>query len=158
MSCVAVIAPARAQDPFDTQPSDKAAEVANAAAAVVGCLHITSALCQKQNQQLGMVAAGYVIGCVLLTSLWRGWWNRRGTSSATVRLMLPMLTGAAAAGALVALDPARGADLECCLASNVLRAEILLQDSTIARALLLGALPAIVLYLLVAFATGLSKA
>jgi hypothetical protein len=164
---VAWITPCFAQDPFapkSADPSSAASDASPTEAAQVpvgpvdeSCGHITSALCIKQNRQLGLLAGGYVLVCVVLVSVWRAWWNRRGTSTAGVRLIVPMLLGAAGSGLLVGFDPAQGADLRCCLAHRVLRAEILLQDSDVARAFLFGAAPAVVLYLVVAVAAGLTR-
>lgn len=158
---------ARAQDPFTDKPTPVSSGSAGTTAPppstvpapveVEGCSHITSALCGKQNTLLMGTAAGYVAVCVLVVSLWRWWWNKKGTSSSAARFWIPLLLGGAAAGTLAGLDPARGPDLKCCLASGVFRPEILLQDSSVGRAILLGALPAIVLYSIVTFITGMLK-
>jgi hypothetical protein len=102
-------------------------------------------------------AGGYVAVSVLIVSVWRSWWNKKGTSSSSVRFWVPMLLGAGSAGALAGFDPARGPDLKCCLASGVFRPEILLQDSTVGRAFLFGVVPALVLYFLVTLVAGMLK-
>jgi hypothetical protein len=118
------------------------------------CDHVTSALCAKQNSMMLAVDAGYVVVCVLLVALLRAWLNKRGTGGGAMRFFLPLFLGAGGAGALAGLDPARGADLACCLAHGTFRSEILLQDSTVGRALLFGALPAAVLFTLVVIIIG----
>lgn len=158
---------ATAQDPFAPDPRPSGGADAGVAAPGPGpasnsvvdakCEHITSAVCGKQNTMLLATAGGYVVVTVILVSVWRSWWNKKGTGTASIRLWLPMLLGAATAGLLAGFDPARSEDLKCCLASGVFRPEILLQDSSIGRAFLFGALPAIVLYFLVTLGTGLSK-
>lgn len=100
------------------------------------------------------IDGGYVIACVFLVALLRAWLNKRGTGSGALRFFFPMLLGAGGAGALAGLDPARGGDLACCLAHATFRAEILLQDSTIGRAMLFGALPAAVLFTVIVVIIG----
>jgi hypothetical protein len=115
------------------------------------CEHITGAICTKQNNSMLGVAAAYVGVCVLVACLLRAWFNKRATGSNAFRFIFPMFLAAAGATALVALDPAAGADLRCCLESSVFRSQIILQDSNLGRAALFGLLPAIVLYTLVVF-------
>lgn len=117
----------------------------------IGCEHITSALCAKQNNAMLALEGGYVAACVFIAALLRAMFNKRATGSNAFRFLFPMLLAAGGAGTLTALDPARGADLACCLGSSTFRAQILLQDSTIGRALLFGALPAAILFTVVVF-------
>lgn len=148
-------------DPFASS-SASAAGASSAAPAANGlpselagkCEHVTSALCAKQNGAMIAVDVGYVVVCVVIVALLRAWLNKRGTGSGGLRFFLPLLLGAGGAGALAGLDPARGADLACCLAHGTFRAEILLQDSTVGRALLFGALPAAVLFTLIVVIIG----
>jgi hypothetical protein len=135
-------------------PAGSAAPAAVASDAAGKCDHITSALCGKQNSAMIGVDAGYVVVSVLIVALLRAWLNKRGSGGGALRFFLPMFLGAGAAGTLAGLDPARGADLACCLANGTFRAEILLQDSTVGRALLFGALPAAVLFTLVVVIIG----
>lgn len=113
------------------------------------CEHITAALCDKQNNSMLALDAGYVAGSVFIAALIRAWFNKRATGSNAFRFLFPMLLAVAGAGALTGTDPARGADLSCCLLSPAFRDHVLLQDSTIGRAVLFGVLPAAVLYVLV---------
>lgn len=98
--------------------------------------------------------AGYVGVCVLLAAVWRAWWNKRGTGSGAARFFIPLFAAMAGAGLFAGLDPARGNDLSCCLASGVFRAEILLQDSGVGRAFLFGAVPAALLFTVVVMVAG----
>ncbi len=153
---------ARAQgDPFaaPSASGSSAASTAPATTQIAGelaaqCEHVTSALCAKQNTTMLAIDGGYVVASVLLVALLRAWLNKRGTGGGGLRFFLPLLLGAGGAGALAGLDPARGADLACCLAHGTFRAEILLQDSNVGRALLFGALPAAVLFTLVVVIVG----
>ena len=121
------------------------------------CQHVTKEVCAKSNTPLIATSVGYVIVCVVAMTVLRVWWNRRGTSSAGIRFMVPLFFGSVGAGILAAFDPLRGQDLICCLASGVFKAEILLQDSTAGRAVLLGALPAVVLFVIVAIIEKMMK-
>ena len=118
---------------------------------------VTSTRCAKQNTGLFLTALAYVIVCVLLASIVRVVWNKRGTSGAGVRFFVPMLIAAAPAALLVGLDPARSHDLTCCLASGTFSAQIFLQDSSLGRAFLLGLLPAALLFLVVTMVVGFIK-
>jgi hypothetical protein len=164
--------PARAQDPFAQPTATGTAAVTGGATATpaqpapgptsidlpgIKCDHVTSALCAKQNTPLIATAAGYVVVCVLLVALLRAWWNKRGSPGPAFAFWFPMFLGATGAGLLAGLDPVRGDDLKCCLASGVFRAEVILQDSSMGRAFLFGAIPAVVLYLVVALVIGLIK-
>lgn len=113
------------------------------------CAQLTAALCQKQSTALVLTALGYVALSVLVAALLRAWLNKGMRGSGAARLVGPLVLAAAMAGTLVGLDPARGPDLACCLGSAVFRAEVLLADSGAGRVVLLGVLPAIVLYMLV---------
>ena len=121
------------------------------------CQHITSALCAKQNLPLLAIAAGYVLVCVLLASLLRAFWNKRGSGGPGFRFWVPLLLAATAAGLLAGFDPFHGRDLACCLSDPVFAAEVFLQDSSVGRAFLLGVIPAGVLSFVVTFFVGLAK-
>jgi hypothetical protein len=114
------------------------------------CEHITKTICSGQNTGLLLKSGAYVAIAVLLFSLLRGWWDKRGTRTAGVRFVATLLPAAGLAGALSYLDPTRGQDLKCCLASTVFNSEVLLQDSSLARGALLGFVPAAALFVLVA--------
>lgn len=146
-----------AQPPPGAGPSTQAGAAQAAPSTLASCEHITRELCERSNPALLASAAGYVVASVLLFSLVRAWWNRRGTSSAAARFIVPLLLASAAAGVLVALDPARGQDLRCCLLHGVFKAEVLLQDSTAGRTMLLGVLPTAALYTVVAFVSRLVR-
>lgn len=146
-------------NPFTTGGSSSGAAPVSALPAAVdaACGQITSALCAKQNTMMLAVAAGYVLVSTLLALVWRARWEKRGTASGGTRFLVPMVTGAALAGALTGLDPARGDDLRCCLASAVFRSEVLLSDSSMGRAFLFGVLPTMVLYTIGSFVAGMMK-
>ncbi len=148
---------APASAPVDTSAALAPATTAAPTEGSPLCERLTSNDCSQQNNGLLAIAAGYVVVCSLLATLWRAWWNKRGTSGAGVRLMVPMLTAATAAGVLEYFDPAGADNLKCCLADHVLRGEIFLSDSAIGRAFLFGVIPVLVLYLLVATIVGLVK-
>jgi hypothetical protein len=114
------------------------------------CEHITKQICSAQDSGLLLKSAAYVIIAVLLFTLIRVWWDKRGTSTAGVRFVATLLPAAAGAGALSYLDPTRGQDLKCCLASAVFKSEILFQDSALARGAVLGLLPAAALFVIIA--------
>ncbi|MBK7823520.1 MAG: hypothetical protein IPJ61_21270 [Tessaracoccus sp.] len=118
-------------------------------AAKAGCEYITKDVCGKSNNGILFTSAGYVIVLVAAFSLGRRMLNRRGGMSSGAALLLTLIGAAGGAAVLAALDPIRGADATCCLASDVFKAEIFLQDSTPGRAVLLGLVPAAVLFLLV---------
>lgn len=156
------VAPAFAQpDPFATPGSGSSAGSSNSNAvdATAGpptdvpsptCEYITKSTCSAQDTGLLLKSGAYVAIAVLIFSLLRVWWDKRGTSTAGVRFVATLLPAAAAAAVLSYLDPARGQDLKCCLASPIFKSQILLQDSAIGRGALLGFLPAAVLFVLVA--------
>lgn len=121
-----------------------------APATSAACEHITKQICSAQDSGLLLKSAAYVIIAVLLFSLLRVWWDRRGTRTAGGRFVATLLPAAAAAGVLAYLDPTRGQDLKCCLASSIFKSEILFQDSAIARGAVLGFLPAAALFVIVA--------
>ncbi len=159
IGALAAAAPAAADpDPFaapaGASPSPAGGVPAAGSALDTTCGHITSALCSKQNTTMLLIAAGYVVLCVAGAALWRASWARRGHGSAAAQFLAPGVAGAAASGLLIWFDPARGDDLRCCLASAVFRGEIFFQESVAARAVVLGVLPAALLYTLVVFAVG----
>lgn len=114
------------------------------------CEHITTSICSTQSTGIVLKSGAYIIISVLLFSLLRLWWDKRGTSTAGVRFVTTLLPAAASAGALAYFDPMRGQDLACCLASSAYTSEILLQDSALGRAALLGFVPAAALFVVVA--------
>lgn len=136
---VAIAGSARAvQDPFATPGAASAAPgvptpatAAPAADALGGttCEHITAALCDKQNNTMLALDGGYVVGAVFLAALIRAWFNKRATGSNAFRFLFPMLLAVAGAGALTGTDPARGADLTCCLLNPTFRDHVLLQGT-----------------------------
>jgi hypothetical protein len=134
--------PAVSAAPVEPGPSPSAAPTA--------CDYITQSTCGAQNTGLLSKSGAYVFVAVLLFSLLRVWWDRRGTNTAGVRFVATLLAAAGTAGTLAYLDPARGQDLECCLASAVYQGQILFQDSALARAAVLGFVPAAVAFVLVA--------
>jgi len=145
-------------NPFATSTSSTSPPGNPIQAAVdAACGHITSALCGQQNTPMIATAAGYVVVSTLIVLVWRASWEKRGTNTGGVRFLVPMTVGAALAGTLTGLDPARGDALRCCLANAVFRPEILLADSAIGRAFLFGVLPAMMLYTLGAFISGMLK-
>jgi hypothetical protein len=159
LALASLSAPALAQkDPFAPEAAGASGEAqppapgpgGDVAQMMVDCEHITAELCGKTNTALVASAAGYVVVCVLVFTMISVWWNRRGTSTAGVRFVVPLLFACAAAAALVAFDPIRGQDLKCCLAHGVFKAQVLLNDSTAGRAALFGAVPTAALYTLVA--------
>ncbi len=147
--------PFAAPTPASSAPSVPAA-VATAVAGL-SCDHLTSAVCGKQNTTMIGVAIGYAVVAVVVALVWRVTWTKKGHGSAFAQFFAPLLLAASAAGALVGFDPARGDDLRCCLASSVFRPEIFLQTSTVARAVVLGVLPAAVLYTLGVFTIGATR-
>lgn len=166
-----LVTPAQAQDPF-AQPTGSATAAPPGAAGPTAapalapsnieipglkCDHVTSALCGKQNTGMIATAAGYVAVCVLLMVLLKVWWNKRGSPGPGFAFWFPMLMSGAGAGLLAGFDPIRGDDLKCCLANGVFRAEVILQDSSIGRAFLFGAIPALVLFAAVALVIGIIK-
>lgn len=112
------------------------------------CEHITGELCGKANTGLIATAVGYVLFCVILFTGIRIWWDRRGTSKGVIRFVVTGALAAGIAATLAGLDPFRGETLRCCIDSPVFRAYVLLQDSSIGRALLLGLLPTSALFVL----------
>jgi hypothetical protein len=138
-------ATAPATTPGNEQPADAAAPAPSPA-----CEYITKSICSSQNSGLLLKSGAYVVIAVLLFSLLRVWWDRRGTRTAGVRFVATLLPAAGTAGILAYLDPTRGQDLTCCLASSIFKSEILIQDSALARGALLGFVPAAVLFVLVA--------
>jgi hypothetical protein len=114
------------------------------------CEHITKQICSTQDSGLLLKSAAYVIIAVLLFSLLRVWWDRRGTRTSGVRFVATLLPAALGAGVLSYLEPTRGQDLKCCLASSIFKNEILFQDSALARGAVLGFLPAAALFVIVA--------
>ncbi len=145
----AVAPPAAEPTPVPTQVPDPAPRSAIEASGGT-CEHITRNVCSAQNKGLFLKAAGYVLLAVLLFSLLRTWWDRRGTRSAGTRFLATLLPAAALAGTLTYLDPTRGRDLACCLSSSVFASDIVLQDSALGRGVVLGVVPAILLFVLVA--------
>lgn len=113
------------------------------------CEHITGELCQKSNTGLLATAGGYVLVCVVLFTGIRIWWDRRGTSRGVIRFVVTCALAAGIAATLAGLDPFRGDTLQCCIDNPVFRAYVLLQDSSIGRAMLFGLLPTSVLLVLV---------
>jgi hypothetical protein len=146
--CLAVAIPAGSalaqSDPFQNESKTAASEPSPA------CEYVTRAVCDRQDTAIVLKSGGYVIVAVLLFSLLRVWWDRRGTQTAGLRFVATLLSAAGLAGVLVYLDPMRGKDLACCLASSVFTSHILLQDSAIGRAALLGFVPAAALFVVVA--------
>ena len=148
-----------------TAPPATAPGAANAAAPTTPArlltecegVNLTDVDCRNSNGGLLAKSAGYVLLCVLLFSILRMAWNRRGTSSAGVRFILPLLFSGAAAGTLVGLDPLRSRLLTCCIANPDFVATVHFQDSEVARAVLFGVLPAMVVYLVVAVVEKLVK-
>lgn len=113
--------------------------------------------CRDANTSLLLKAAGYTLIAVLLLSILRMWWNKRGTSTAGVRYLFPMVLAGGVAGTLAGLDPMRSTILKCCIANQDFVSNIHLQDSEVARAVLLGALPAIGVFVVVAAVEKLVK-
>jgi hypothetical protein len=150
-------APGAATAPAGQPASPGAATASQATSGSPACQHITTALCEKQNNSMLALSGAYVAACVLVVALLRAWMNKRGASTPLVRFMLPMFLGSAGAAALVGLDPGRGADLACCLESATFKSQILLQDSAMGRAMLFGAAPAAVLFLLVVIVVGIIR-
>ena len=136
--------------PSTTAPAISNEQPADAVAPSPACEYITKSVCSSQNTGLLLKSGAYVIIAVLLFSLLRVWWDRRGTRTAGVRFVATLLPAAGTAGVLAYLDPTRGQDLTCCLASSIFKSEILIQDSALARGALLGFVPAAVLFVLVA--------
>jgi hypothetical protein len=101
-----------------------------------------------------VTAAAYGLACVLVVLLLRAWMNKRGSASPGVRFVIPLVLGCVGAGLLCGFDPSRGADLACCLAHDTFRAEVLLQDSAVGRAFVLGVAPVLIVYSLVVFIIG----
>ncbi len=120
-------------------------------------VNLTEDICQQSNNGLLAKTAGYAVLAVLLFTILRMWWNRRGTSSAPVRFITPMLLAGAGAGTLSGLDPLRSVHLKCCIANHDFVTKVLLQDSEVARAVLLGVLPAFALFFVVAVLEKLLK-
>jgi len=104
----------------------------------------------RADHEADLQRAAYVIIAVLLFTLIRVWWDKRGTKTAGVRFVATLLPAALGAGVLACLDPTRGQDLKCCLASVIFKNEILFQDSALARGAVLGLLPAATLFTVVA--------
>jgi len=156
----AALRPARAQsDPFAVDAGapaavapkpDTAAPSATTETPAPACEHITTSVCSAQNTGIVLKSGAYIIVAVLLFSLIRLWWDKRGTSTAGVRFVATLLPAAGIAGVLAYLDPMRGQDLACCLASSTYTSEVLLQDSALGRAALLGFVPAAALFVVVA--------
>lgn len=144
---------AHAHDPFGPAPGASSTGGA-VGGAIAGCGHLTSARCSEQNTTMLGMAAGYVVLCVAVVALWRASWAKKGHGSQAAQFFVPMFVGAISAGALVGLDPARGEDLRCCLADAVFRPAILFQESNAARAVVLGVLPAALLYTVIVFVQG----
>ncbi|MCC6645056.1 MAG: hypothetical protein IT374_05720 [Polyangiaceae bacterium] len=155
------LAMAHQTDPFaSAAPGASAAGAQPAVAAVVAglsCEHLTSAVCGKQNTMMIGVALGYVAACVAVGLIWRASWTKKGHGSAFAQFFAPMALAASGAASLVGFDPARSDDLRCCLASSVFRPEVFLQASTPARVVVLGVLPAVVLYTVGVFVMGAAR-
>jgi hypothetical protein len=143
-------APGSGAAPPPASGADPAAPGPSPSAPPTACDYITQSTCGTQNTGLLLKSGAYVFVAVLLFSLLRVWWDRRGTNTAGVRFVATLLPAAGTAGTLAYLDPARGRDLECCLASAVYQGQILFQDSALARAAVLGFVPAAVAFVLVA--------
>ncbi len=121
------------------------------------CAHVIQEVCEKQNTALLVTAGAYVVVCVLLVSIWRTIWNKRGTGTPGVKFVVPMLVGATAAGLLAGFDPFGSRDLKCCLADSNYKSIIYLQDLHVGRAFLFGVLPTLVLYFIVTTIQGTLK-
>jgi hypothetical protein len=118
------------------------------------CVHVTEVVCKAANTTLLATAGGYVAVVVTVCLIWRAVWNRKGFSTPFVRLFVPLIVAAIAAGLLTGFDPIRGTDAVCCLGHQTFKAQIFLQDLAVGRAFVLGALPAIVLYFVVVLIAG----
>ncbi|MFH1436761.1 MAG: hypothetical protein ABIJ56_13720 [Pseudomonadota bacterium] len=146
-----------AKDPFgEDTASEEAAHGTVDAGDVVekikelsGCPPLSQKLCGKANVSLLLMCGGYVIVCLFLGLLAYFLWSKRGTGSAGLRFLVPMLVFSAAAGTLVGLDPLRPQNLACCLADGTFRTVLFLGDSAPARALVLGVLPLAVLFVII---------
>lgn len=143
------------KDPFAPEGSDKAPETDTAPSGT--CEFITKETCGKSNTSQFLTSGAYVFASVLLFSLVRMWWNKKGTSTIAVRLLVPMALAAIVAGVLVALDPARGQDLRCCIETAVFKGEVFMADSAPGRVAVLGVVPAIVLFFLVTLVEGVVR-
>ncbi len=122
-----------------------------------GCEYITKETCSKSNTSQYVTSGAYVFGSVLVFSVVRMWWNRKGTSTIGVRLLVTMALAAIVAGVLVALDPARGQDLRCCVETAVFKGEVFLSGSAPGRVAVLGVVPAVVLFFLVTLVEGVVR-
>jgi len=131
-------------------PSASDPAVAEPARPSPACEQITKQICSAQDSGLLLKSAAYVVIAVLLLTLIRVWWDKRGTGTAGVRFVATLLPAALGAGVLSYLDPTRGQDLKCCLASAIFKNEILFQDSALARGAVLGLLPAAALFVIFA--------
>lgn len=146
-----------APSPTLTPPLPTDSAVTDAPATTAECQHVTKEVCQKSNTGLVATSVGYVLALVVIFTVLRRIWNRKATMSFGAGFLLSLTLAAGGAAALAAFDPVRGADVNCCLASGVFKAEILLQDATAGRAVLFGMLPASVLFMLVFFIERLLK-
>ncbi len=115
-----------------------------------GCEEISGTDCRDQTSTLLLMSGGYVIIAVLLFSLLRLWWDKRGTNTAGVRFVSTLLPAASLAGELAYLDPMRSQTLACCIRMRGYAGYVLLQDSDLGRAALLGFVPAAALFVIVA--------
>jgi hypothetical protein len=70
---------------------------------------------------------------------------------------VPMLLAGVDAGVFAGIDPLRSVHLKCCVANHDFVTRVYLQDSEVARAVLFGVLPALVLFVAVAVVEKLLK-
>ncbi len=68
-----------------------------------------------------------------------------------MKFMVPLVVGALLASCAVGFDPFASENYLCCIGDPVMRATLLLGESRVARALVLGTLPFSVLYVFIVF-------
>lgn len=155
----AQLAAAQGDDPFGehtgaggTSPTTGVtAALPHALTTAAACAEISSSICARANTNFLTMAGGYVAVALLLCVAWTILWSGRSPSGAGMKFMVPLVIGALVATCAVGFDPFASENYLCCIGDPVMRATLLLGESRVARALVLGTLPFSVLYVVIVF-------
>lgn len=150
LAATAPVAHAQEEDPFG-ESAGSAVPAAVSVDAVTACAEVSSSICSKANTTFLTMCAGYVVVTLLICVLWTVLWSGRSPSGAGMKFAIPLVLGGVVAAVAVGFDPFASENYLCCVADSTFHATLFLGESRVARALVLGLLPFLVLYVIVVF-------
>ncbi len=103
---------------------------------------LTQEQCQTANSQAFFGVAGYTLGAMAVALVLFAVLHKKLVGGRAGRMVVAIALAAVLGGVLVGLDPARGDVFQRCLTQGELVRYIVLGEVPLARALVLGALPA----------------